>query len=448
VPEHEHEQGTPPEEDVLAGPVPEDPPRGPRTSFHRKRDFVALVVIVVVVVVAGVLIGTSSDIAATTSQTASGTYDTPEEPATLPATFGESWRAQSGATPVPVVAGPTVVTGDGKEVVGRDPLTGEVRWRYARDIPLCTVSGSWMDAIAVYQRTDTSLPDGDSYHNGNCSEVTTLKGADGDRDRQRNGDAELGTRLLSDGVHVTATGKRLINTWRSDLVLTMQYGRVPDPVNPGKQPRPDCNYGSVAVTSGRIGVIERCPAKTDPSEFDNDHLSVYKPTAKDSDTPVVDFSIPLGAKGTRVIALTEAYTAVVVPDPSRIDVFDATGKPVASYPITLPAADLAGDPPGQAVWSTKGTGAVFWFTGSKTIALAASDLHPLWTVEGTLGSGTVMAGYLLVPVKDGLAVIDQTTGARIATAPVNRGTYTGPVQTATIGPMVLEQRGSTLVALR
>ncbi|MEV4318591.1 hypothetical protein [Actinocrispum sp. NPDC049592] len=456
---HEPDAPPSPSEDVLDGPVPEEPRRGPRTSFHRPRDFIAVVVLVVVVVAGGVLIGTSSDIAATTSQTApDGIVEVPAEPATLPPTFGETWRAESGATPVPVVAGGTVVTGNGNEVIGRDALTGEQRWRYARNIPLCTVSTGWQDAVAVYRRTETDLPDGARYKDGNCSEVTTLKSGSGERDRQRNGDAELGTRLLFDGTHMTATGKRLINTWRSDMVLTMEYGSVPDPVNPGKQPRPDCNYGSVAVASGRIGVIERCPSKTDPTVFDNDRLSVYKPTAKDSDSPQVDFSIPLGTTGSRILAVTEPrtdcgdtcpkYVAVAEPNPSRIEVFDATGKPVASYPVSVPDTDFKGDPPGEAVWSTKGTAALFWFTGSKTIALSLTDLHPMWTVDDTLGPGAVMAGYLLVPVKDAIAVIDQNTGARVATAPVNRQGYTGPVQSAVVGPILLEQRGSTLVALR
>lgn len=449
MPDSADEYGTPPIEDVLDGPVPEQPNRGPRTSFHRKRDFVAVALIVVVAVVASVLIGNSSDLWATTSQTASGDAEVPEAPSTLPPTFGEAWHATSGATVIPVVAGSTVVTGDGNEVDGRDALTGQVRWRYARDIPLCTVGSAWQDAIAVYRKTENLLPDKDPYHNGNCSEVTSLQGTTGDRDHQRNGDAELGTQLLFDGVHVTATGRRLINTWRSDLVLTMQYGTVPDLVNPDKQPRVDCQYGSIAVVTGRIGVIERCPAKTDPSILENDRLTVYRPTAKDADSPVVDFSVPTGGNLGRLVAMTDKYAAVATPNPNRLQVFDAAGKPVAEYPLDIPDSDLAGDPAAEAVPVTKGTGdAMFWFTGSKTIALSTKDLAPMWTMNDTLGPGTLFAGYLLAPVKDALAVVDQNTGRQVAKAPVNRNGYPGTVRMNTIGPIVLEQRGPTLVALR
>jgi hypothetical protein len=72
----------------------------------------------------------------------------------------------------------------------------------------------------------------------------------------------------------------------------------------------------------------------------------------------------------------------------------------------------------------------------------------MWTLESTMGPGTTFVGYLLVPMRDALAVVDQATGARVATAPVNRHGYTGPVAMSTIGPVVLEQRGPTLVALR
>ena len=55
-----------------------------------------------------------------------------------------------------VVAGPVVVTGDGDAVTGRDALTGEIRWSYTRDIPLCTVGVGFPDneggrALALYR---------------------------------------------------------------------------------------------------------------------------------------------------------------------------------------------------------------------------------------------------------------------------------------------------------
>jgi hypothetical protein len=115
--------------------------------------------------------------------------------------------------------------------------------------------------------------------------------------------------------------------------------------------------------------------------------------------------------------------------------------------LAVPDADLRGDPPGGLVASTETPTAWYWFTGSATVALDR-DLRPLWTRPGTLGPGSMFAGRLLVPIPGGLSVLDPATGQQIQSLPVDRGRYLGPVGVATAGPVVLEQRGDALVALR
>jgi outer membrane protein assembly factor BamB len=423
-------------------------------------------------VAAGVLIWQTSDIRATSSTTNPSEVTSPAPPTEFPSSLGEAWRAASGATPVPVTAGPTVVTGDGHEVAGRDPLTGDERWSYRRDLPLCTVTPAWSMAVAVYARTSNFLPDGDSRKAGGCSEVTSLDPETGQRGRplepgdgrtkpdggQRNADTELGTRLLFDGSYLTGTGDRLLNTWRSDLVLTMEYGTVPALQNAERQPRTGCTYGSVAVEDGKIAVIERCPDDA------SDRLTVYRATGEDdSDRPEVVSSVVTGAKGARVIAMSEECrinaendedvqlcTAVVAPSPARLLVYDEQGEQVSNYPLSLAPGDLpAGeDPPGHVVPTYEATGAVYWFTGSRTITLGKADMRPLWTVEGSQGPGTAFAGRILVPVRDGITVLNPVNGEVRGTIPVDRDGYDGVVTMSSLGPVVFEQRGDTLVALR
>jgi hypothetical protein len=458
------------DEDVLDG-TDEPVERWERTSFHRKRDVLVAAVIAVAALVGGLLLWQSSDVRATSSQTYAGTMTSPERPARFPPSLGEVWRAKSSATPEPVAIGPAVVTGNGGEVAGRDPLTGEVRWRYTRNLPLCTVTGAWQLAIAVYARTDDLLPDGDPREKGGCSEVTALWPATGQRGRptqeneqpdkpfqgQRDSDAELGTRLLYDNSgYVTTTGSQLLTTWRSDLVQTMEYGRIPAIVNPDKQPRVGCTYGTVSVASGRIAVIEHCP--TDPS----DRLTVYKATGNENDAekPVVESSVVVG-KGAQVVAMSDQCrldpakpddvqqcTAVAMPKPNRLVVLNDKGVQVKSYPLSIGANDLRTEPKDHTVAVSRVTGAVYWFTGTKTIALSLDDLRPLWTVDHALGPGTAFAGKILVPVSGGMAVLDPATGEQVAKTPVDRGDYDGLVTMSKIGPIVLEQRGDTLVALR
>ena len=455
-------------EDVLDGdqqrgpqePEPLDPSE--RTRFRSGVDIAVAALIVVVVLVAALIIWQRSDFRSTSSQPAANPAMDPEQPATFPPSLGEAWQANSPATQLPVAAGPVVVTGEGGEVAGRDPLTGKVLWRYSRDLPLCTVTAAWTFAVAVYRTDGNALPASDPRSGGGCSEITALDPPTGRRGKQRKAgealdrpvgeqrqsDAELGTRLLGDGTFVTTTGRRLLTTMRSDLVQTMEYGVVPAIVNPNKQPRIDCVYGSVAVGQNKIGVIERCPADT------GDRLTVYRTTNEDSsgnnraDEPAVVFSVVVGSSAARVVAVSEQRTAVVLPDPSRLAIFDEAGKPVAEYPLELPPRDLEGDPDGLAVPVTKGRDASYWFTGSRTVALDGRELRPLWTAVSTIGPGTIFGGRVLIPIQNGLRVLNQVTGELVGTIPVDRHGYTGTVQMASIGPMVLEQRGPNLVALR
>jgi hypothetical protein len=359
----------------------------------------------------------------------------------LPSALTEAWRAPSPATPVPLVQGGTVVTGDAGDagvtgvtedagvVAGRDLVSGAVRWSYRRDLPLCTVAAAFQQAVAVYRRGET------------CSEVTVLHWADGQRGPQRTGPVEAPTRLAANGNQVAASGQRYLEVWRSDLVRTLTYGHLPTPAQPAIQPRPDCAHGSLALGPGRLAVVEQCPGE-------RIRLTVQRSDPKQPDQPEVDFSTLLQGQQARVVAVSRDRVAVALPDPARLLVLDAEGKPVAEHPLAVPDSDLQGNPPGGLVEVTATPAKVYWFTGSATIALDAADLRPLWTRPGSLGTGSEVAGRLLLPMPGTLAVLDTATGQQVGALPVDRGGYRGPVGTASAGAVVLEQRGDTLVALR
>jgi outer membrane protein assembly factor BamB len=118
---------------------------------------------------------------------------------------------------------------------------------------------------------------------------------------------------------------------------------------------------------------------------------------------------------------------------------------VGEVPLDVPATELT-DPPGGVAAVTSDGDRVYWWTGSQTIALDAADLTPLWTMPGTLGPAVGYGGSVLVPVPGGLAVLDGTTATPQWTIPVDRPA--GPVRLATAGDVLLEQRGSEVVALR
>ncbi|MGW1676613.1 Rv3212 family protein [Saccharopolyspora sp. NPDC002376] len=398
-----------------------------RPERRTRTDLVVVALIAVAVVVTGTVLWFNSDARATVSEVAPHPLPELPEAKSVPEGFTEAWRAPSPATPVPVVAGPAAVTGSGNEVLGHDPETGRVAWRYARDIPLCTIGSEWDRAIAVFRKSR------------NCSEVTSLQGPTGLRGPQRNSDAELDTQLLSDGTYVTATGQHTFESWRSDLVRTQQFGIPPAVKNPdNNMKRPNCTYTSTAVGDDRVGVIEKCPQELG-------RITVIKTKPEDDEKPEEVFSTGLGSASAGVIAVTSKHVAVVERDRSTVVVFDDNGREVTRYPVRLGTPDFRSN---VQVEGTKTGNRIYWHTGADTLALDPTTLTPQWSVPDTLGPGTGFAGKLLVPVREGLAVIDPGTGNHERVIPVDRGGYTGPVQLNAVGSVLLEQRGDTLVALR
>lgn len=398
-------------------------------------DVVVAVGLVVAVAVTWTVLWATSPHHGTVSRPAAAAVPAPPAAAALPAGFTEAWRAASGATPTPVVAGPVVVTGDGDAVAGRDAATGEVRWSYTRDVPLCTVGAGFPDndggrALALFR-------------NGAwCSELTSLHPDTGTRDRQRNPDVRPGTRLLEGGSLVMATGPTYLEVFRSDLVRTVEYGDVPTPRQVGRQPRPTCGSTGFAATPGRVAVLQRCPDET------ADRLTVLIPDGAEADTPQEEFSVPLTVANATLVAVSDDRVAVARPDPPQLEVLDRTGTRVGLVGLDVPAADLARPPPDGVAVVTADDERVYWWTGSRTVALDGTDLTPAWTLPGTLGPAVRYAAELLVPVPDGLAVLDPKTGRVEQTLDVARDDRAVPVVPAVQGEMLLEQRGAVLVALR
>jgi hypothetical protein len=396
-------------------------------------DVVAAVVLTAAMLAVATALWWTSDARHTTLITAPGPAPAGQVgsvPERLPASLTELWRAPSPATPAPLVQDGTVVTAAAGEVAGRDVGSGLIRWAYRRDLPLCTVGAAFNRVVALYQR------------GGNCSEVTTLGWADGKRGPQRTGPVEAPTRLAADGDQAAVTGQHYLEVWRTDLVRTLAYGRLPTPAQPRTQPRPDCIHGSLALDAGRLAVVEHCPDESVA------RLTAQRSQPKEFDQPEVDFSTLLPGAQARIVAMSPDRVAVALPGPARLLVLDAKGNTVAEHPLAVPETDLQGDAAESPAAITETPTGVFWFTGSATVALDVGALRPRWTRAGSLGPGSVLAGRLLLPTPGALAVLDVATGRQVGTLPVDRGGYRGPVRTAGAGEVVLEQRGDTLVALR
>jgi hypothetical protein len=296
--------------------------------------------------------------------------------------------------------------------------------------------GAWDAAVAVFR-------DGRG-----CGQVTELDGSTGAREDQRTNDADDPVRLSFDGTYVTELGATRLELWRSDLVRTLEYGRVDAPVNPRSQPRTGCDLVSSASASTRLAVLERCPGE------EGLRLTSMNPAPKDNTVPDVYGStiladVPADAAAARVLAVVGDRLAVYLPpagsEVARVALFDGSANFVSAQAVTADVTTPSADALASDIVRTGSV--VSWWTGADTVGFTQSDLSQRWVLAGTLGAGAVMAGQLLVPVPGGIAVVDPENGVASRTIAVDRGEYTGPVALSVLGTSVFERRGAETVAL-
>lgn len=399
--------------------------RVPAERRHRGDRLVAAV-IVLLLAGAALLYGLQSPAARTASEPATARAAPPPAAGPVPDRFVERWRAPSPATPVPLTPGAGVVVADGSRVSGRDAGTGAERWSYERDLPLCTVAEGYGRVMALYRNGEY------------CSELSTLDPDTGVRGPARTLDTRPGTRLIGSDP-VLATGQDYVETFRSDLVRTAEYGTVRALEEPGDQPRTGCTFRSFASSRDRAGVLERCPGDR------GERLSLLRPSGTEGDQPSFDSSAVLGTDGAQLVAVSAERSAVLLPGPPRLLLLDRSGRRVGEFPV---AAGARINVPADGVAHTStDDDRRYWWTGGATVALDLRTLTPLWTVPGSLGPGTRYGDRLLVPVPGGLADVDPATGAIARTVPVDRAGHDGPVLLAAQGELLVELRGSDAVVL-
>lgn len=399
-----------------------------------RADLIVAATIVLVLMVAASVIWLRSDARGTTSVTADTPLALPASALSVPESLTERWRAPDPA-PGPVTAvGGAIVVGGENSVRGLNPVDGVEAWSYVRDRPLCAMVGAWDAAVAAF-----SDPRG-------CGQVTELDGSTGERRDQRTNDADPSVTLTFDGTYVTQAGPTRLEVWRSDLVRTIEYGRVAAPVSSGDQPRSGCTLLSTGSSSARLAVLEQCPDEDGP------RLTAQNPVPEDNTEPEINGStvltdVPVGGGGARVLAVVGDRIGLYLPpsgtNPARVAVFDGSSEFASAQALDEPAAPTAGPA------DVTRTGTVLsWWTGGSTIGFTQIDLAQRWVLPDTLGPGAVMAGQLLVPISDGLAVVDIGNGVVTRTIAVDRGGYDGPVTLAVLGTGVVEKRGDEVVSLQ
>jgi hypothetical protein len=401
-----------------------------RPERRTNADLLAAAAIVTVVAAAAALIWWTSDARATISRPAAVPAPNPTPAHAVPASLRELWRANSAATAQPVAVGGTVVTGDGRVVEGRDPATGGVRWSYSRDTDLCGVSWVYRFAVAVY-RDDRG-----------CGQASTIDGSTGRRGPARTSYSNRRVELSSDGTTVLSAGDTRLELWRSDMVRMLSYGEIDARVKPtSKGLHTGCRLESAAASSSAVSVLEACGQQADL------RLTLLRP-AKEEDEPdqhnVAEPGIGTGS-GAKVLTVSETRTAIYLPAPQpRVDIVDETGTSIGST--------LLPEPPVTSNVVTRSSNLITWWTGHRVMVFDAANLTYRYSVgpagsSAPVGPATLMAGKLIVPMTDGIAVCDPVTGVGEDFVAVQRPPSDAPVIPLATGSQLLEQRGPTLVAL-
>ena len=393
-------------------------------------DLLAAAAIVTVVAAAAALIWWTSDARATISRPAVVPAPNPTAAHAVPTSLRELWRANSAATAQPVAVGGSVVTGDGRAVEGRDPGTGAVRWSYSRDTDLCGVSWVYRYAVAVY------------HDDRGCGQVSTLDASTGRRGPARSSYSNRRVELSSDGTTVLSAGDTRLELWRSDMVRMLSYGEIDARIKPSsKGLHAGCRLTSAAASSSAVSVFEACGRQADL------RLTLLRP-AKEEDEPdqhnVAEPGVTADS-GAKVLAVSETRTAIYLPAPQpRVEVVDETGTRIGST--------LLPEPPLASNVVTRSSNLITWWTGHRVMVFDAANLTYRYSVgpagaSAPVGPATLMAGQLIVPVTDGIAVCDPVTGVGEDFLPVHRERSDAPVVPLASGSQLLEQRGRTLVAL-
>ena len=323
-----------------------------------------------------------------------------------------------------------LITHDGDTLTATSP-TGETAWTYRRgDAELCSLGTAWNKIVATY-RTG----------NG-CGDVVALDAASGQYDSTRSARSAEEVVPISSNSNVGTVSTERIELWRDDMVRTVEYGEVDAKQEPDQQPHENCTITSALMRTENLAVTESCPDSPNST-----WLRIQKTTPEDSRAPEITRDIEINDPGARLVAVGQEAAAVFLPsDSPRIVSYNFDGETIASTEVE-PSTTLtnASAPFAPAVADLPHN--MTWFDGERLYLFTPTALRVDHIVDGALGTGVAVNDRLLVPTKEGIAVVNWSSGEVERTIDVDREGYSGPVSLTLAGTAIVEQRGSTAVAL-
>ncbi|WP_293770939.1 hypothetical protein [uncultured Corynebacterium sp.] len=329
----------------------------------------------------------------------------------------------------PLVSKGLLITNDERTVRAMANDGTEV-WSYTRENDeICALGTAW-DKVVVTYRTGVG-----------CGDVVSIDSATGQY-------ADTRSAINSDDVVSVTSNDRVgtvsterLDLWRSDMVRTVEYGDVEAKQEPDMQPNEACTMSSALTRTENVALTESCP-DAEGSTW----LRLMKATPEDSRKPEIQANVHIQADGVRLVAVGQEAAAVYMPGATpQIRAFNQSGEQVSESNVaeapaiteaTTPFAPATADLPHH----------MTWFDGERLYLFTPTTLSVDRIFEDAIGTPVAVGERMLMPVKEGIAVVDWSNGNVDRVIKVDRGSYSGPVYLAMAGTTIVESRGDQTVA--
>lgn len=375
------------------------------------------------------------------------------DPASMPVSLAPQWSTKAdlatksdAVAQAPIAIEDLIVIPESQGLRALDVQTGEERWHYRRDIDLCALSSSDGLIFATFKG-----PAG-------CGETVSLQPATGEYVATRRSVAPGQPATIRSNTYAGIYSERFLELWRNDLVRVVEYGDIPAAAEPKLQPHPECSIISALTRVEFLAVLNDCSGQA--------RLVLQDSKPEESRKPEVAADIELGrtVPGMRLAAVGQDTAAVV--RGTEILSYRSDGTLLSSTPLpanspeakpALPAQDDTQLP--RAPYTADLPHHMTWFSAAGLIGFNPNELDQAFVFPEATGTPAPWGKHILMPVSNGIAVIDGDALKVIGTLPLPAelqaggtdgpsASEQGPTALAVIGDTLVVQRGKNVSALR